>query len=188
MIALTQACQPRGAPDRAGRAAADPLVEGRWVLTQRGFAIRGYVGMTPDSTSVIFAASVRNPGPDTVEVVLEGCATGARAFGSAERSGRALWRAPEPGCSMIGPIGRRLAPGDTLPMAQFTSRYPVNGILGDSLPDGQYHIDVSPPVAARDTQVSAERITLYLRDFVPAGVVRLKRRDRISPEDTEAQR
>lgn len=154
----------------------DGWAVGPWVRTQRGFAMRGYVGVTADSAIVLFGASIRNFDSDTVEVVLEGCATGARAFGSAERSGRPLWRAREPGCSMIGPIGRRLAPGDTLPMAMFAQRFPIDYVLGDSLPDGLYHFETSPPVTARDSQVTSQGVSLYSREFVPAGAVWLARR------------
>jgi hypothetical protein len=131
---------------------------------------------------------VTNTTTRPIHIEFGDCALVLRAYRRADRSDRPVWdsrsRAPWAGsygrdCLAYGAT-RTLGPGQTMRPDEFTGRFPLIEILGDSLPDGRYYFSASlrinhvhtPEFAAGSLRLSLPRPPLPASQTANAVVYR----------------
>jgi hypothetical protein len=139
-------------------------------------------GVPPGAASLWVDAALTNATADSLRLEYGACALGVRGYRTAERTAPPAWdarlRAPYEGgygymCQGYA-VFATLRPGQTLRARELSGRYSVAELLGDSLPDGRYHLTVSldvrgAPVA--EVHAGAVHLSFPGRPPLPASRV-----------------
>lgn len=96
------------------------------------------------------------------------CGFAVAVYRTPARTPPAVWAGPRASTCNIGGSSMDLAPGDSVAPTQLTFSKAVSKILGDSLPEGEYHRSGRYYLVA-ETLINDDMVS------VPAGAVTLRR-------------